>query len=125
MKREFAQRNAAFLADVADHRKLGLAVDGAVLERLAKLHDVPVPALDQDDDFIRRERNKLDRLTTRTALERARVERTRLDIESGAAAIRFLNTASGRKVPARAVAALAAKHGLLSPRRVGKKWVIA
>jgi len=36
----FAQRNAAFLADLKDHRDLGLEAD---IPLLAKLHNVPIP----------------------------------------------------------------------------------
>ncbi len=43
--RGFAERNAAFQADLKDYRANGLCIDQAEIEQLAKLHDVPAPRL--------------------------------------------------------------------------------
>lgn len=41
----FAEKNAAFLADVKDYRQLGFDTGPDTVARLAELHDVPVPTL--------------------------------------------------------------------------------
>jgi len=41
----FAERHAAFLADLREYRERGLELDQARIEKLAELHDVPAPRL--------------------------------------------------------------------------------
>jgi len=49
LERSFAERNAAFLADLKDYSKLGLTFD---LAQLAALHGVPVPTKKDDLDDL-------------------------------------------------------------------------
>lgn len=81
----FAARYASFLADLKDHRSLGLALDDETLAKLAKLHDVPVPPRDPVDVKLRADKHALEVLSTETALARARADRERQAGEAAAA----------------------------------------
>ena len=73
----FAARYAALLADLKDHRSLGLAVDDTTIARLAQLHGVPAPARDPVDEKLRDAKHEIEVLSTQTALARARADSER------------------------------------------------